>query len=80
MLVYLRDGQGTNVEVTGMAGPGDCLFVGVLTSQQHASVSQGRICANVRAVTLRQKLQIKLFISPSHSILTPGKPVPALAL
>ena len=34
----------------------------------------------VCAVTLRQKLQIKLAISPSHSILTPGRPVPALTL
>ena len=31
------------------------------------------------AATLRCKLQTKLPISPSHSILTPGKPVPALA-
>ena len=34
----------------------------------------------VRATTLRQKLQIQLSISPSHSILTPGRPVPALTL
>ena len=34
----------------------------------------------LRVATLRQKLQIKLSISPSHSILTPGQPVPALAL
>ena len=34
----------------------------------------------LRAATLRQKLQIKLSISPSHSILTPGRPVPALTL
>ena len=34
----------------------------------------------IRAATLRQKLQIKLSISPSHSILTPGQPVPALTL
>ena len=32
----------------------------------------------VRAATLRQKLQIKLSILPSHSILTSGRPVPAL--
>ena len=32
----------------------------------------------LRATTLRQKLQIKLSTSPSHSILTPGRPVPAL--
>ena len=27
-------------------GVGVCLFVGCLTSQQHASVSQGRICTD----------------------------------
>ena len=31
-----------------------------------------------RAATLREKLQIKLAVSPSHSTLTPGQPVPAL--
>ena len=30
-----------------------CLFIGCLTSQQHASVSQGRICSILRAATLR---------------------------
>ena len=30
----------------------------------------------LRAATLRWKLQIQLSISPSHSILTPGRPVP----
>ena len=34
----------------------------------------------VRAATLQQKLQIKLAISPGHSILTQGQPVPALTL
>ena len=34
----------------------------------------------LRAATLRQKLQIQLSISPSHSILTPGRPVPVLTL
>ena len=33
-----------------------------------------------RAATLRQKLHIKLAVSLSHSILTPGQPVPALTL
>ena len=33
---------------------GVCLFVGCLTSQQHASVSQGWICSdNARTATLR---------------------------
>ena len=56
------------------------LFVGVFTSQQHASASQGRICSDCIAAVLRLKLQIKLSISPSHSVLTPGQPVPALTL
>ena len=47
-------------------------LVGCLTSQQQASVSQGRICSILRAATLRQKLQIQRSTSPSHSILTPG--------
>ena len=34
----------------------------------------------VRAATLRQNLQIKLATSPSHSILTLGRPIPALTL
>ena len=34
----------------------------------------------LRVATLRQKSQIKLSISPSHSILTPGRPVPELTL
>ena len=35
---------------------------------------------SVHAATLRKKLQIKLSISPNHSILTLGQPVPALTL
>ena len=54
---------------------GEVLVGGCLTSQQHASVSQGRICCNTR-----YKLQAKFSISPSHSILTPGQRVPALTL
>ena len=34
----------------------------------------------LRAATLRYKLQIKRSTSPSHSILTPGRPVPVLTL
>ena len=33
----------------------------------------------LRATTRRYKLQIQLSISPIHSILTPGQPVPALS-
>ena len=37
------------------------LLVGCLTSQQHASVSQGRICSITRVATLRRKLHITPF-------------------
>ena len=54
-----------------------CLLVGCLTSQQHAGyLRDGSAQTIVRAATLRQKLQVKLSTSPSHSILTPGRPVP----
>ena len=52
------------------------LFVGCVTSQQNASVSQGRICSdNLRAAILRWKLQTQLSVSPNHSMLAPGQPV-----
>ena len=54
-----------------------CLLVGCLTSQEQAGVSAMTI---LRAATLRYKLRIKLSTSPSHSILTPGRPIPALTL
>ena len=59
-----------------------CLLVGCLTSQQHASVSQGQICTDnfTCCHTEIEKLQVKLSTSPSHTILTPGRPVPALTL
>ena len=57
------------------------LFVGCLTFQQHACESQNlQICSILHAATLRYKLHIKLCTSPSHSILTPDWPVPALTL
>ena len=34
----------------------------------------------LRAATLRQRQQIKFSISPNHTILTPGQPVPELTL
>ena len=40
----------------------------------------GSAQTTARAATLKQKLQIKFSTSPSHSILTPGRPVPVLAL
>ena len=59
----------------------DCLLVSCLTSQQHASASQGGSAQTIiRAATLKWKLQIKLSASPCHSILTPSQPVPALTL
>ena len=58
-----------------------CLLVGCLTSQQQASVSQLRICTdNFTCCHTEIEVETKLSISPSHSILTPGRPVPALTL
>ena len=37
---------GSGLESTGEEKEGNCLFVGCLTSQQQASVSQGRICSD----------------------------------
>ena len=43
-------------------------------------LSDGSLRTSVGITTLRQKLQIQLSTSPSHVILTPGQPVPALTL
>ena len=61
----------------------DCLLVGWLLNvpaNMPVYVRDGSAQTIVRAVTLRQKLQIKRSTSPSHSILTPGQPVPVLTL
>ena len=45
-----------------------CLLLGCLTSQQHASVSQGRICSdNFKCCHTEIEVSIKLSNSPSHS-------------
>ena len=67
-------------EVDIVWGLSQVLFVGCLTSQQHARVSQGRICTDSFTCCHTEKLQIQLSTSPSHSVLTPGRPVPALTL
>ena len=57
-----------------------CLLVTCLTSQQRASVSQGRICTD-NFMCCHTEIEVAdLSTSPSHSILTPGRPVPALTL
>ena len=56
-------------------------FVGCLTSQQHASVSWGRICSDsCTCCHTETEVADQTFILPSHSILTSGQPVPALTL
>ena len=57
-------------------------FLGSLTFPATCSVDlrDGSAQTTVRAATLGQKFQIKLAISPSHSILTQGQPVTALTL
>ena len=61
-----------------MGGGGRCLFV--CPSNMIVCLRDGSARTVVRAATLRQKLQIKLSTSPSHSILTPGRPVPVRTL
>ena len=51
-----------------------------LTSQQHARASQGRICSDNCKRCHTEKEAADQTTSPSHSILTPGRPVPALTL
>ena len=46
----------------------------------HLCISGTHLPRHVRSATLRQKLQIKLSVSPSYSILTPDRPVLALTL
>ena len=57
-----------------------CLLVAQRPSNMRVYLRDGSAQTIVRAATLRQKLQIQLSTSPSHSILTPGRPVPALTL
>ena len=57
------------------------LIVGSLMSQQHASVSQGRICSDKFTCCHTEIEVADIFsISPSHSILTLAWPVPVLTL
>ena len=55
-----------------------CLLIGALRPSNYAS--DGSAQTRIRAATVRQNLQIKLSISPSHIILTPSQPVPTLTL
>ena len=67
------------VTETAMLG----LFVGCLLAcltYQLLYLRDGPAQTSVHAATLRWNLQIKLSVSPSHSILTPGQLVPSLTL
>ena len=57
-----------------------CWLVAYRPSNMLVYLRDGSAQTILRAATLRQKLQIQLSTSPSHSILTSGRPVPALAL
>ena len=57
-----------------------CLFVAERPGNMLVYLRDGSDQIIVRAATLRQTLQIKPSSTPSHSILTPGRPVPALTL
>ena len=56
--------------------PDVCLLVACHPSNMVVYLRDG----SVRAILRAAALQIKLSTSPSHSILTPGRPVPALTL
>ena len=56
--------------------PKQLLFVGNVL----VCLRDGSAQTSARAVTLRYKMQIQLSTSPSHSILTPGQPVPTPTL
>ena len=74
----LADLLGSVLDVTHLkSSKRCCLFVDCSTSQQHAGVSQKWICLDNWTCC---HTKIKLSISPSHSILAPGQPVPALTL
>ena len=57
-----------------------CWLVALRPSNRLVYLRDGSARTVLRADTLRQKLQIQLSTSPSRSILTPGRPVPALTL
>ena len=57
-----------------------CWLVALRPSNMLVHLRDGSAQTILRAATLRQKLQIQLSTSPSHSILTPGRPVPGLTL
>ena len=59
----------------------DCfLLIAYHPSNRLVNLRDGSAQTILCAATLRQKMQIKLSTSPSHSILTPGQPVTALNL
>ena len=55
-----------------------CWLVAYRPSNMRVYLRDGSAQTILCAATLRYKLQIKLSISPSHSMLTTGQPVPAL--
>ena len=74
------DGQ---IEIGSQINPQDrycCLLLAKRHSNMLVYLRNGSAQTIVPAATLTKKLQIKLSISPSHSILTLGQPVPALTL
>ena len=64
----------------GYLTDGSCLLVALRPSNRLVYLKDGSAQTIGRAATLRQKLQIQRFTSPSHSILTQGRPVPVLTL
>ena len=57
-----------------------CWLDALCPSNMLVYLRDGFAQTRVRAATMRQKLQIKLSISPSHTMLTSGQSVPVLTL
>ena len=69
----------SRVRPTGPTGVVGCLLAHH-PSDMLVYLRDGPAQTSMCAAKLRQTLQVELCTSPAHSILTPGRPVPALTL
>ena len=75
-----RNGVSRNRSDKYCKQPCGCALVTQRPTNMLVYLRDGSAQIIAHAATLRWKLQIKRSISPSHSILAPGQPVPALTL
>ena len=85
MLVYLRDGSAQTMvrcssNMLVYLRDGSAQTIVRCSRNMLVYLRDGSAQTIVRAATITQKLQIKCSTSSTHSILTPGRPVPALTL